>query len=74
MDDSAEITTGVNAAGLRWARLGEWRVVAYALGGFCLQRHVDGLGWILTRPGTSDTAPPEVRRALCAALGLTCPE
>lgn len=61
------IELGTNNAGLRFARMGEWLVVAYAMGGYSVQREVPGIGRIL-----ADDFPLDVERALCAALGINC--
>jgi hypothetical protein len=71
-----KIETGKNGMGLRWARLGEWRIVAYAEGGYCVQRYVEGPGWCLLHAGRGGTTPPKdkipagVEAKLLDALGL----
>lgn len=62
------IETGKNGMGCRWARSGEWRVVAYAEGGYCPQRRVEGIGWCLL--AVDGEMPPDVEAALVDALGL----
>jgi hypothetical protein len=63
------VETGVQpSTGLRWAKHGQYRVVAYAEGGYCCQRHVQGPGWCLLAPGQE--MPADVERALCLALCL----
>lgn len=60
------IETGRNGVGMRWARLGGWRVLAYAGGGYTLQRRASFGSWRLPGPGE---APPEgVLPALMRAL------
>jgi hypothetical protein len=51
--------------GLRWAREGEWRVVAYAEGGYAVNRWVEGPDWVIDHD-----IPSEVERPLCEALGI----
>jgi hypothetical protein len=62
------ITTGETDMGLRWAREGDWRVVAYAQGGHTTNRLVEGHGWVIDQ-----NLPPDVERRLLAALGLRPP-
>jgi hypothetical protein len=59
------MTMGETDMGLRWAREGDWRVVAYAQGGHTTNRLVAGQGWVIDHD-----IPPGVERRLLAALGL----
>ena len=54
--------------GLRWARRGPFRLLAYAAGGWCEQYHVAGVGWCLFPEG--EGIPPDELRPLLAALEL----
>jgi hypothetical protein len=56
--------------GLRCAVHGDYRVVAYAAGGYCRQwRDPAGGGWFLFR-AEAEGMPEDVERALCLALGI----
>jgi hypothetical protein len=61
------IETGTSAIGLDWARSGDWRILAYAGGGYARMRRL-GVGWCLLHEG--EEMPEEVERALCATLGI----
>ncbi len=63
-----DIIRGTGTHGLRWAKSGEWRIAAYAEGGWVEERFVEGPGWCLLHQ--CDTMPEDVGRALCTALGL----
>ncbi len=59
---------------LRWAKCGEYRIVAYAQtpragegGGYSAQWFVEGIGWTIC-----EEMPGYIERALCAALALPC--
>ena len=64
------VTTGTTRMGLRWARCGEYRIVAYVMpGGYSRQRVYSGRqGWRLLLP--TEPMPEDVERALCAALRI----
>ena len=54
--------------GLRWAERDGYRILAYAEGGYCCLRYVDGIGWCLFP--LDEDMPEDVERALCCALGV----
>jgi hypothetical protein len=62
------IERGKNGVGLRWARLGEWRLLAHADGGYSVHRLIPGIGWCLLHD--DDLCPPLVEGRLCAELGI----
>jgi hypothetical protein len=66
------ITTGTTGLGLRWAAVGSFRVMAYAMGGYGCQRYVPEVGWCLFAGGES--MPEAVERALCERLGIAYEE
>lgn len=59
------VETGGSSMGLRWARCGDWRLVAYAAGGACEQHFVSG-SWCLMHD--KGTMPADVRALLQEAL------
>lgn len=63
------VEVGRSGMGLRWARHGDWRTVAYAEGGCCEQRRVEGFGWCLLADG--EDMPADVAEVLTFALEQT---
>jgi hypothetical protein len=64
------VQVGTQPSGLRFATAGDYRVVAYAAGGYCRQwRAPAGGGWFLFR-AEAEGLPEDVERALCFALGI----
>jgi hypothetical protein len=67
------LTVAVGAqpgTGLRYAVHGDYRVVAYADGGYCCQwRDPAGGCWFLFR-AEAEGMPEDVEQALCCALGI----
>lgn len=66
---TANIVTGTTPVGLRYAATTEYRVVAYAMGGYARFRWTPTM-WCLFP--TDEQMPLETERALCAALGIEC--
>ncbi len=62
------IDQGESTGGLRWAKSGTWKIVAYKEGGYCQQQWVPPIGWVLLTDQRE--MPDEVERALCLALGI----
>jgi hypothetical protein len=62
------VETGRTQSGLRWARSGQYRILAYAEGGWCEQWLNGSVGWCLF--SANDAMPWGVRNRLLRALGL----
>jgi hypothetical protein len=62
------VTSGRTESGLRWARSGKYRILAYAEGGWCEQWLNGSVGWCLFT--ANDAMPWGVRNRLLRVLGL----
>jgi hypothetical protein len=63
------ISTGTTPLGLKWARLGEYRITAYAMSdSFVVNRFIKGVGWVLIP--THARVPQGVLGCLKWALGI----